>query len=86
MEHVRRRRDDGLDGQPQGLRATQRHGPAGGGRGERMGAGWTSETWANHGRNMGYRMIHHDTVGITIINHPFGNGLYLLSMVIWGMV
>ena len=27
-----------------------------------------------------------DTVGITIINHPFGNGLYQLSMVIWGMV
>ena len=27
-----------------------------------------------------------DNVGITIINHPFGNGLYQLSMVIWGMV
>ena len=25
-------------------------------------------------------------MGITIINHPFGNGLYQLSMVIWGMV
>ena len=25
-------------------------------------------------------------VGITAINHPFGNGLYQLSMVIWGMV
>ena len=25
-------------------------------------------------------------VGITIINHTFGNGFYKLSMVIWGMV
>ena len=25
-------------------------------------------------------------VGITMTNHPFGNGLYQLSMVIWGMV
>ena len=25
-------------------------------------------------------------VGVRIINHPFGNGLYQLSMVIWGMV
>ena len=24
--------------------------------------------------------------GITIINHPFGNGLYQLSMVIWGIL
>ena len=24
--------------------------------------------------------------GITTINHPFGNGLYQLSMVCWGMV
>jgi hypothetical protein len=24
-------------------------------------------------------------VGKTIINHPFGNGLYHLCMVIWGM-
>ena len=29
MEHVRQRRDDGVDGQPQSLRATQRHGLAG---------------------------------------------------------
>ena len=27
-----------------------------------------------------------DDVGKTIINHPFGNGLYHLFMVIWGMV
>ena len=25
-------------------------------------------------------------VGITIINHPLGNGIYQLSMVTWGMV
>ena len=27
-----------------------------------------------------------DNVGITIVNHPFRNGLYQLYMVIWGMV
>ena len=31
-------------------------------------------------------LILHDHVGISQLNHPFGNGLYQLSMVIWGVV
>ena len=30
--------------------------------------------------------LNSDNMGMTIINHPFGNGLYQLSMVIWGTV
>ena len=29
--------------------------------------------------------VYYESCGITIINHPFGNGLHQLSMVIWGM-
>ena len=32
------------------------------------------------------RLCFVSNVGITIISHPFGNGLYQLSMVTWGMV
>ena len=57
---------------------------------EAVAKGWAPDGPAKHGRNMGETWakhgISHDTVGITIINHPFGNGSYLLSMVIWGMV
>jgi hypothetical protein len=43
MEHVRQRRDDGVDGQPQSLRATQRHGLAGRGDVALQGCGSVSE-------------------------------------------
>ena len=39
-------------------------------------------------RHGGSKHIHgnHGGSSVTIINHPFGNGLYQLSLVIWGMV
>ena len=39
-------------------------------------------TWGGVASPMDFKR----SVGITMINHPFGNGLYQLSMVIWGMV
>ena len=55
--------------------------------------GWTAETehfppycWWSSASPPDEGSLYQYVVGKTIINHPFGNGLYTLFMVIWGMV
>ena len=40
------------------------------------------DIWLQSSREMYVKL---SNVGKTIIHHPFGNGLYHLSMVIWGL-
>ena len=45
-----------------------------------------SEACVYHKKASGDQKKREKNVGITILNHPCGNGFYQLSMVIWGMV
>ena len=45
-----------------------------------------AEKIAMAGRGLPVNVVSSINVGKTTINHPFGNGLYHLFMVIWGMV